>query len=176
MKKINMPAAAGIVLLLGVSMGLSGCTKEEGAPQQDQDVEIAVADVPAVVVALIKARQADFTIEEVVQKKRDGRTYLDVEGTLADGSELEFDILMTGDTPEIVEVQRDVGFETLEADLQSMALEANKGQTPVRIIESVQTDQTIVYEFFAEGRPKEPAFEIQVGAGAPKLLDEKWRH
>ena len=59
--------------------------------------EIPVDALPPSVPQAIAAERDGFTIEEVLRKVRDGRTYYDVEGELADGSELEFDILMGAD-------------------------------------------------------------------------------
>lgn len=138
--------------------------------------EIAPAALPASVVDAIAAERPGFTIEEVQKKVRDGRTYYDVEGEVADGSELEFDVLMDGDAAEIVEIQRDLEWDTVPAEVRTVALDASGGAVPVRTIESTQTDGAVIYEFFASGQPADPAWEVRVHAGEVELLDERWMH
>lgn len=139
--------------------------------------EIAPDALPASVADAIAAERDGFTVEEVLRKVRDGRTYYDVEGELSDGSELEFDVLMGKDgSAEIVEIQRDLEWETVPAEAQAIVLEASAGQKPVRIIESVQTDGSVIYEFFAEGQPSDPAWEVRSHAGKIELLADRWIH
>lgn len=113
---------------------------------------------------------------EIQKKTRDGKVYYDIEGELSDGSELEFDVLMTPAGPEIVEIQRDLAFEVIPASVQGLVLKASGGDMPARIIESVQVDDSIIYEFFLEGKPKDPAFEVKFSGGEASLLTERWEH
>jgi hypothetical protein len=138
--------------------------------------DVAVADLPDAVRSVVVAFRADFQALEIEKKVRDGRTYYDIEGQVEDGSELEFDVLMTETGPEIVEIQRDLDFGNIPQRVQDLALETGGGSVPVRVIESVQTDRTIIYEFFIEGQPADPAYEIRVEDGVPVLLDERWVH
>lgn len=138
--------------------------------------EIEPSALPASVTMAIAAERAGFTTEEVLKKVRDGRTYYDVEGELADGSELEFDVLVEGDTARIVEIQRDLAWDGLPEAVRKVGLEASGGAIPVRIIESVQTDGAVIYELFAEGQPADPAHEIFVRGGNVTLLAERWVH
>lgn len=138
--------------------------------------EIEPAALPASVTAAIAAERPDFEIEEVLKKVRDGRTYYDVEGEVADGSELEFDVLMDGETATIVEIQSDLDFSAVPEEVRMVALEASAGAEPVRTIESTQTDGSVIYEFFAAGQPSDPAWEVRVHGGEVTLLDERWVH
>jgi hypothetical protein len=47
---------------------------------------------------------------------------------------------------------------------------------PVRLIESKQTDGSIVYELFAPGKPAEPSLEVMLKDGQAKVLTERWPH
>lgn len=132
-------------------------------------------DLPASVTAAIEAERSGFTPLEVLKKVRDGRTYYDVEGELADETELEFDILMTGNIAEIVEIQRDLAFEDMPAEVQAM-VDETESTRPVRIIESVQTDGSVIYEFFAPDAPVDPAYEIRSHEGKLERLTERWMH
>ena len=139
--------------------------------------EIDPSDLPASVLTAIAQERADFEIEEVLKKVRDGsRTYYDVEGEVGDGSELEFDILMNGDEAQIVEIQRDLEWETVPEEVRAIALEASDGAIPVRTIESTQTDGAVIYEFFKNGAPSDPSWEVRVHGGKAELLDERWIH
>ena len=129
-----------------------------------------------VALAIILAKRADFEIEEVLKKVRDGRTYFDVEGEIADGSELEFDILMTHNGPEIVEIQRDLVFSALADEVQVAAQKAMGDRKIIRIIESIQSDGAVIYELFEEGKPTDPAEEIRVSEGKIERLKERWAH
>ena len=54
---------------------------------------------------------------------------------------------------------------------------ANKGNLEiVRIIESVQTDNSIIYEVFVAGHSDGPRFEVQAKAGEVHFLPERWKH
>ena len=41
---------------------------------------------------------------------------------------------------------------------------------PVRVIEGVQEDGSVIYELFAEGKPGEPAAEVAVRDGVAEVL------
>ncbi len=137
--------------------------------------EVDPMDLPASVYSAIEAERSDFTPMEVLKKVRGDRVYYDVEGELADETELEFDILMNGDVAEIVEIQRDLTFEDMPTKVQSMVDEVETTR-PVRIIESVQTDGSVIYEFFAPGAPADPAYEIRSHEGQLERLTERWIH
>lgn len=147
-------------------------------PYNDKQVvtNLTVADIPQEVTAVISERRADFVPEEVQKKVRGKRVYYDIEGESA-GSEIEFDVLMTKDGPVIVETQRDLAWSELPQDIRTTYQRDVKAAKPVRIIESVQTDNSIVYEFFLKEKPKDPSFEIFSEKGSkPKLLNERSEH
>jgi hypothetical protein len=133
-------------------------------------------ELPASVSRAIAAERDGFTVEEVLRKVRGDRVYYDVEGTLPDGEEIEFDVLMELTGPQIVEIQRDLEFADLPAEVSTLALETTGGSGPVRIIESVQTDGAVIYELFREGAPSDPAWEIRVYGGQVELLGERSIH
>lgn len=150
-------------------------TEETASPEAPaaEITEVDLADVPSEVRALAEGAAEGFAISEVQRKVRDGRTYYDVEGELADGSEIEFDILMTEAGPEIVEMQRDLDW----ADVPEAVRSAVPGVAPVRVIESTQVDGTIIFELFAPGQPADPAVEVSLTAdGTVAVLEERWTH
>lgn len=135
--------------------------------------KIDAADIPQAVVAAVHAAEPGLTINEAELKEREGRRYYDVEGTLADGSEIEFDLLQTGETWAVVEIQRDIDWADAPANVRAAA----GNVSPVRVIESKQAaDGSIVYELFAEGKPAEPSLEVMLKDGEAKLLSERWPH
>lgn len=119
-----------------------------------------------------------FTITEVLRKRRDARVYFDVEGELPNGDEIEFDILMTDAGPKVVEIQRDILWDTIPNDARDLVNNANKdGAAIARIIESQQTeDGSIIYEVFIEGKPSDPHFEVQIKDGHASLLKQRAIH
>ena len=137
---------------------------------------MAPDELPPSVFAAMAAERPDFVATEVQKKVRDGRIYYDVEGQVADGSELEFDVLMNGADATIVEIQRDLDWSDVPNEVRALALDASGGAVPVRTIESVQTDGAVIYELFADGQPSDPDWEVRVHAGKVELLDERWVH
>ena len=152
---------------------------EKSRPAADSNVEIKLSDVPENVSDLVAEYSPEFTMAEVIKKTRDGRTYFDVEGALAGGEEIEFDILMTGNGPKIVEIQRDIAWNMVPQASRAVVMKANADNREiVRVIESKQagTDR-IIYEIFIDGKPSEPHFEVSVeGSNAPELLKSRWEH
>ncbi len=161
------------IILLSCAVILAACSSKT------PDVVItmvAVDDMPQSIVDLLKDARPDFKPEEVQKKVRGARTYYDVEGETAEGSEIEFDILMEPGGPKIVEIQRDLLWDDLSEDVQVVAASAAKDVRPERIIESVQSDGSVVFEFFAPGAPSDPAYEVRVVNGEASLLTERWEH
>ncbi|MEL6955387.1 MAG: hypothetical protein AAFO88_01970, partial [Pseudomonadota bacterium] len=87
-----------------------------------------------------------------------------------------FDVLMEGEEARIVEIQRDLSWSDVPADVREVGLEASGGALPVRTIESTQTDGSVIYELFADGKPSDPAYEVRVRGGEVELLSERWVH
>lgn len=130
----------------------------------------------AEVVALIERTVPGMIIGDVDRKEREGRIYLDVEGKRPDGSEVELDVLQEGVGWRLVEVQRDIGWNEAPAAVTAAAKAVPGAFTPQRVIESTQTDGTVIYELFAPGRTGEPAMEIRVRDGKAEVLGERWQH
>lgn len=164
--------------LIAMFCALSSCSQSE-APRSNAAIttEIALSDVPQSVREVVMATRADFEMAEVLKKVRDGRVYYDVEGELPGGEEIEFDVLMTEHGPKVVEIQRDMAWGDVPSNARKVVDAANKDNLEiVRIIESVQTDQSIIYEVFVAGHSDGPRFEVQTKAGDVKLLPERWKH
>ena len=138
--------------------------------------DLSASEIPDDVRALVLATVPDITIAGAQRKARDGRVYFDVEGELPDGSEIEFDILETANGPEVVEVQRDMDWADIPALARDAAIAAKADVAPVRVIESRQTDESIIYELFADGQPADPAMEVRVKDGVAEILSERWPH
>ncbi|MFN3582655.1 hypothetical protein [Phenylobacterium sp.] len=134
------------------------------------------APVPPEVAAKVKAAMPGMAITDAELKERDGRRYYDVEGRLADGAEIELDLLQTLAGWEVVEIQRDIPWYAVPASAREAARPAWMGPDPVRVIESRQTDGAIIYELFAPGRTETPALEVMVKDGQAKVLKEVWPH
>lgn len=181
MKTIHVSAAA-LMLVAACSEAPEPVQEVAGAEAPVEAVaetpaveitEIDPADMPSDVRALAEGAAEGFTVSEVMKKVRDGRTYYDVEGELSDGSEIEFDILMAEAGPEIVETQRDLAWDTVPEAVRA----AVPGVVPERVIESTQTDGTIIFELFAPDQPADPAIEVSLAAdGTVAVLEERWPH
>lgn len=138
--------------------------------------EVAVKDIPASVVSVVKAAAPGMTIKEAELKERADRRYYDVEGVMPDGSEIEFDLLEKNGAWEIVETQRDVAWASAPQLVRDTAAASGKAIKPVRVIESKQTDGMVIYELFAAGKPDEPSMEVSLKDGKAKVLAEVWPH
>ena len=139
--------------------------------------KVAAAQLPKEVAATVAAAAPGMTITEAELKERDGRRYYDVEGKLADGSELELDLLQTAEGWTVVEIQRDIAWTAVPKPARDAAAPAWKATAPpVRVIESKQTDGQIIYELFVAGKPQKPALEVAFKDGAAKVLTEVWPH
>ena len=169
MKKIDF-------VLLGLIASFGALSACQSTSSDVVITELQPSELPAGVTAVVMAERTDFTPLEVEMKVRDGRTYYDIEGKLSSGEEIEFDVLETKDGPQVVEIQRDLAWEQMPVEVQAKYSNAVGDEEPVRIIESIQTDGSVVYEFFVDGQPKDPKHEIRTHAGKVELLDKRWEH
>jgi hypothetical protein len=138
--------------------------------------EVAADALPAALRALIERSVPGMRIEEAERKERAGRVYYDVEGRRADGSEVELDILQEGDGFRLVEIQRDIAWTGAPAAARAAAAAEPGAFEPARVIESTQTDGSVIYELFAPGRAGEPAMEVRMRGGRAEVLRERWAH
>ena len=163
---------------LVAACAVSTCTNSEAPRASATEVtEIALAEIPQSVRDVVSAVRPEFETSEVLKKVRDGRVYYDVEGELPNGEEIEFDVLMTKNGPEIVEIQRDLDWDAVPLIARSAVNETNTDSLEVvRIIESLQTDESIIYEIFVDGHTSEPRFEIRVTDGVAEVLPTPWKH
>ena len=137
--------------------------------------DVPLAQVPAEVLAAAAAARPGFTASEAESETREGRRYFDIEGKLADGSEIEFDIMEEGGKWRVVETQRDIEFAAAPEPVRA----AHKaGFTPNRVIESTQADGLVIYELFGEagGDPQGRKVEIKWDGRKAELLDKEWAH
>ena len=132
--------------------------------------------LPAELRALAERTVPGMTIVEAERKEREGRVYYDVEGTRPDGSEVELDMLQEGNAYRVVEIQRDIAWSEAPPPAVAAAKAAAGAFAPERVIESTQTDGTVIYELFAPGRTDEPAMEVRFKDGKAEVLGERWAH
>lgn len=134
------------------------------------------SSLPAPLLALAQKTVPGIVIAEAERKERDGRVYYDIEGQRPDGSAVELDVLQDGQDYKVVEIQRDIAWADAPAAAQAAA-KAQKGAfAPERVIESTQTDGSVIYELFAPGRKDEPAMEVRMANGKAEVLAERWQH
>jgi len=162
---------------------VSACTDD---PQRAADVNststpsyaatFAGPTLPSPLLSAVKAAVPDMVIREVERKERDGRVYYDVEGVRADGSEIELDLLQENGAFRVVEIQRDIAWADAPESARAAAADSPNAFEPVRVIESRQTDGSMVYELFAADSPQEPALEVRVVDGKAEVLTEESPH
>lgn len=169
----------GKLLVAAVLCVLSGCaTTEPVKVATSGKSEVAVADVPGEVLAAAIALRPTFTAAEAERETREGRRYFDVGGTLADGSEIEFDIMEENGRWRVVEIQRDLQLSGVPAAVREAARRHDAAFTPGRIIESDQTDGIVIYELFGPrgGDPRGRKVEIKWDGSRAEVLTKEWAH
>jgi hypothetical protein len=153
-------------------LALAACGSD-AAPGEKVDTsgkrEVSLADVPEGVMAAAVTAQPGFTAVKAEAETRDGRRYFDIGGTLADGSEIEFDIMEEGGLWRVVESQRDVDLAAAPEPVRRTA----GGFQAVRVIESRQADGLVIYELYDAGKRK---LEIKWDGRRAEALTEEWAH
>jgi hypothetical protein len=175
------------ILLLPVLCALTACGGE--APQTKADsadakvqtsgkVDVPLNEVPAEVLAAATAEQPGFKAAEAEAETRDGRRYFDVGGKLADGSEVEFDIMEEGRRWRVVETQRDIDFSAAPAPVRQASAAHDASFAPTRVIESKQQDELVLYELYAaaNGDPQGRKVEIKWDGKNAEVLQKEWAH
>lgn len=137
---------------------------------------VAADALPAELRAVAEKSVPGMIIDEAERKEREGRVYYDIEGRRPDGSAVELDVLQDGAEYRLVEIQRDIAWADAPAPVRAAAAAQKGAFTPERVIESTQTDGTVIYELFAPGRKVEPAMEVTLVGGKAKALTERWEH
>ena len=137
-----------------------------------------IDDLPESALSAIKEIKPDFVASEAEKEFKHGNVYLDVEGALADGSEIEFDMLQEGNNWKVVEIQRDLKWQQLPKSVSTALLENTSDFTAKRIIESIQHGTNItVYEFYSvDTAGKEFRKEVKLENRVAMVLDEEWQH
>ena len=171
-----------------LALVLAGCSEAESDTADGADSAI-LEDGPEAVITELGADEipegARAAALEAVpgmqfagaeRKERDGMVFFDVEGTRADGSEVELDMLVEDGVFRVVEIQRDLAWADVPAPARAAAEAAPDMFTPVRVIESVQEDGAVIYELFREGQPGEPAAEVKLADGKAEMLTERWAY
>jgi hypothetical protein len=166
------------ILLLSAVCALAACGQPE-QPEQGNSTgnavatsgksDVPLAEVPPEVLAAAAAAQPGFTPAEAEAETRGGRRYFDVGGKLADGSDIEFDIMEEGGSWRVVETQRDIKLASAPAGVRDMA-----GKFPAeRVIESRQADGLVIYELYDARQRK---LEIKWDGKTTEALTKEWAH
>lgn len=131
--------------------------------------DVPLAEVPPQVLAAATSAQPGFAATEAEAETRDGRRYFDVAGKLADGSEVEFDIMEEGGSWRVVETQRDIQLAAAPEAVRKAA-----GRFPAeRVIESRQADGLVIYELYDAQQRK---LEIKWDGKGAEVLTKEWAH
>jgi len=99
----------------------------------------------------------------------------EITGTLANGTEVEIDLVQTNGAWSAVEIQRDIPWSSVPGPARDAAGAAANPFEPVRVIESTQVeDGSIVYELFRPvpggTRSGGPDLEVRWHAGRAEIL------
>lgn len=166
------------ILMLPALCALAGCSEEAPVGQVESPAkkvatsgkrDVPLAEVPAEVMAAASAAQPGFAPTEAQAETRDGRDYFDIGGKLADGSEVEFDIVLEGARWQVVETQRDIALTEAPAAVRSVA----ENFPATRVIESRQNDGLVIYELYDAQQRK---LEIKWDGKRAEKLTAEWAH
>jgi hypothetical protein len=131
--------------------------------------DVPLAQVPPEVLAAATASQPGFVPAEAEAETRDGRDYFDIGGRLADGSEVELDIVRQDGRWQVVETQRDIALAAAPEAVRSAA----EGFAAARVIESRQNDGLVIYELYD---PRQRKLEIKWDGKRAERLTAEWAH
>ena len=120
-----MKSATHIIVAAGILSACSPTQVPEPQSQGDIVTEVAPTDLPGPVQSAVSEAMPDMTVLEVLRKERGQRVYFDVEGERADGSEIELDVLYADGVAEVVEIQRDLPWTAVPADVQAAPMAAS---------------------------------------------------
>lgn len=166
------------ILLVPALLALTGCGPSAAPPEPDSAAnkvvtsgkrDVPLAQVPPEVLAVATAAHPGFVPAEAEAETRDGRDYFDIGGRLADGSEVEFDIVRRGARWEVVETQRDIALAAAPPAVRSAA----EGFVAIRVIESRQSDGLVIYELYDS---KQRKLEIKWDGKKAEKLTAEWAH
>ena len=172
------------ILVLSLALALAGCGDAGSGAQAPAKVvtsgktEVPISKLPQEVLAAAEAARPGFTPAEAEAETREGRRYFDIEGKLADGSEIEFDIMEENGRWRVVETQRDIAFAAAPQAIRDVAAKADAKFVPTRVIESTQADGVVIYELFgpAAGDPQGRKLEVKWDGKSAELLTKEWAH
>ena len=99
----------------------------------------------------------------------------EVTGTMPNGDEVEVDMVQMNGAWAVLEIQRDIPWSSVPAQVRETAAAAPDAFEPVRVIESTQVeDGSLVYELFrprdANAPPRGPDLEVRWHEGRAEAL------
>jgi hypothetical protein len=176
MRKLAVPALA--CLLASCAAETSSPTGASAKVETSGKSELAITDLPAQVLAAAQDARPGFTATEAEAETREGRHYFDVGGTLADGTEVEFDIMEENGRWRVVETQRDIAYAAAPQAIRDAAAKADAAFAPTRVIESTQENGIVIYELFgpASGDPQGRKLEVKWDGKSAEMLTREWAH
>jgi uncharacterized membrane protein YkoI len=179
MRKVIGPLILMLLSACGAEAPKADSAAQPAKVEASGKVGVPLGEVPAEVLAAANAAQAGFTATEAQSETRDGRRYFDVEGKLANGSEIEFDIMEEGGRWRVVEIQRDIAFSAAPAQVREASARHDAALVPTRVIESKQAEGgLVVYELYAPqgSDPQGRKVEVKWDGRTAQVLGREWAH
>ena len=167
-----------LALVIAIWPSFSAAVNNDIGTSLHKKESLKIQDIPPRAVQLVKALAPELKIEGAEKEYKHKNTYIDIEGALLDGREIEFDLLKKGNTWEVVEIQRDLLLTQVPKNVVK-ALKADAPNfKPLRIIESVQYGKKMtIYEFYTrETSGLESRKEVKLEDGIASVLVHDWQH
>ncbi len=161
-------------LIAAASFIVAACSGNvETTPKED----LALADIPAEALASAQAAIPGFTPESAESETRNGTPYIDIEGARPDGATVELDMRFIDGAWEVVEIQRDISADEVPQSVRAALPDSAKAKDAARIIESIQNDGRVVFEFYhRQSDGSNAKTEVLLDGETATLLDEEWEH
>ncbi|KAA9131675.1 hypothetical protein F3N42_10205 [Marinihelvus fidelis] len=157
-------------LLAGLALAHNAIADVDASGKED----VGLADVPADVMAVATAAGPGVTFNEAEFETRNGKAYWDIEGEGPNG-EIEFDITQVDGQWAVVETQRDISTTDVPSAVAAALADAATGFVPGRIIESIQADGLVIYEFFGAD-DNDVKHEVSWNGESANWLEDEWEH
>ncbi len=167
-----------VALLLVLPSVLFACEKnKEIGADLHQKTSLPTNEIPEKVLKLIEQEVSGFKAQAAVTEFKNGMRYMDVEGKLPDGREIEFDLMLENEQWKVVEVQQDINPDEAPESVLAALNKSYPAFKIDRVIESNQGDGVIIYEFYSvQSNNKTVKQEVKLESGKAQILDQEWRH
>ena len=141
---------------------------DSGITEAIDEVTMNLSDAPAPALAAARAAVPDVELTTLKAELEDGVASYEFSGTDAAGRQVEVDTTAAG---EVTEIEREVAFEDVPAEVMDLLDAELPGFTPERAERSERPDGSIVWEFDGYNEAGETV-DVEVADGVVSAMDD----